>query len=74
MSFSDDHLKRLKEQADDIKKPWLIHFKTKAGEGRQFDIKAILARLEAAENIVFIPEIKHRFPIAYKAWRKSKGE
>lgn len=47
MTLTDEDLKRLKEHADSMRKPWVIHYKTGDGISRQFDIKALLSRLEA---------------------------
>lgn len=69
--FSDDDLKRLKEQARD----------QKYGEPIiDLDVKALLDRLEAAERIVEDTKLGHGNCICkhcagnYEAWKKASGK
>lgn len=78
ITFSDDDLKRLKE----LDLAASIHDKYGNEEIRKA-IPALLARLEAAENCLELPHMKHTeqkddmectFCYRYKAWLAAKGQ
>ena len=72
MPFTDDDLKRLKEEAEIHKR---IVITTQSGKGLR--LEALLARLEAAEECVKLMLQDIPLPLeekALKAWRKACGE
>lgn len=68
-AFTDDDLNLLKEEsvAEDYGGYQQVTISCD-------DLEALLARLEAAERVCKIPEVRDRFPIAIKAWKKACGE
>lgn len=76
MSFSDEDLKILKEWSDELPKPIIVGLEL-CDEFYEFDLRDLLARLEAAEvwgkAHQELCQAKQNCDV-YEAWRKSKGE
>jgi hypothetical protein len=67
MNFTDDDLKRLKERLENQNEPIFTHF-------NRIDIKALLARLEAAERCMSVGDDYVQWNAAYEAWCKAAGK
>lgn len=84
LTFTDDDLKRLKENMDVI--PGICWGQILGNKlaAQCFDLSAIIARLEAAEAMVDLSQCRHAYEdhdngpcdyaIAYLAWRKVAGK
>lgn len=69
MTFTDDDLKRLKE---DIKDLLYVNIgDDEHGDPNEVDLKALLTRLDAAEALAFCPPEEQ--PIRLSEWRKACG-
>lgn len=65
MGFTDDDLKRLKQSLEGEAAPKVL---------RRDEQKALIHRLETAENLIGIDEGTNTFSQRYKAWRKAAGK
>ena len=65
MTFTDDDLKRLKEDVNEEGSSYRIPTE---------DLFALLARLEAAERVILETDERHLPLDAWQAWRKAAGK